>query len=61
MARTPQIPSRPPCRLYLITPPAVPDLEAFATALTGPTWRSGAGATGSMSVRTTPLWRMRGE
>ena len=33
MARTPQIPSRPPCRLYLIPPPAVPDLEAFATAL----------------------------
>lgn len=33
MARTPQIPSRPPCRLYLITPPVIPDLDAFANAL----------------------------
>ncbi|WP_339932078.1 thiamine phosphate synthase [uncultured Brevundimonas sp.] len=33
MARTPQIPSRPPCRLYLITPPAILDLDAFANAL----------------------------
>ena len=30
MARTPPIPPRPPCRLYLITPPAIPDLDAFA-------------------------------
>ena len=34
MARTPQIPSRPPCRLYLITPPAIPDLDVFARDLT---------------------------
>lgn len=33
MARQPQIPSRPACRLYLITPPAIPDLEAFAADL----------------------------
>lgn len=33
MARQPQIPARPPCRLYLITPPALPDLEAFAAQL----------------------------
>ena len=30
MARTPVTPERPPCRLYLITPPATPDLAAFA-------------------------------
>jgi len=33
MARSTQIPARPPCRLYLITPPAIPDLEAFAASL----------------------------
>ena len=33
MARQPQIPARPPCRLYLITPPAMPDLDAFAAQL----------------------------
>ncbi|WP_339915137.1 thiamine phosphate synthase [uncultured Brevundimonas sp.] len=33
MARTPQIPPRPPCRLYLITPPAIPDMDVFAKAL----------------------------
>lgn len=33
MAREPQIPARPPCRLYLITPPAIPDLEGFAQVL----------------------------
>lgn len=33
MARTPQIPTRPACRLYLITPPVIPDLDAFARAL----------------------------
>jgi thiamine-phosphate pyrophosphorylase len=33
MARQPQIPARTPCRLYLITPPAIPDLEAFAADL----------------------------
>lgn len=33
MARTPPIPLRPPCGLYLITPPAIPDLGAFARDL----------------------------
>ena len=33
MAKTPTVPPRPPCRLYLITPPAIPDLEAFAGVL----------------------------
>ena len=33
MAREIRIPDRPPCRLYLITPPAVTDLEAFAAML----------------------------
>jgi thiamine-phosphate pyrophosphorylase len=33
MARTPPIPPRPPCRLYLITPPAIPDFDAFARDL----------------------------
>jgi thiamine-phosphate pyrophosphorylase len=33
MARPPVISERPPCRLYLITPPAIPDLAAFARDL----------------------------
>jgi len=33
MARTPTVPDRPPCRLYLITPPSIPDLDAFAAIL----------------------------
>ncbi len=33
MARTPIVPTRPPTRLYLVTPPAIPDLEAFASQL----------------------------
>lgn len=33
MAKTPTVPPRPPCRLYLITPPAIADLEAFAGVL----------------------------
>ena len=33
MAREPVIPPRPPCRLYLITPPAIPDPAAFAVTL----------------------------
>ncbi len=33
MARQPQIPARPACRLYLITPVAIPDLDAFAAEL----------------------------
>ncbi len=33
MSRTPVVSERPPCRLYLITPPAIPDLAAFARDL----------------------------
>jgi thiamine-phosphate pyrophosphorylase len=33
MARQPIAPPRPPCQLYLITPPVIPDLEAFAVVL----------------------------
>jgi len=33
MAREPVVPPRPPCRLYLITPPAIDDLAAFASQL----------------------------
>ena len=33
MARTPTVPARQPCRLYLITPPAIADLSAFAETL----------------------------
>jgi thiamine-phosphate pyrophosphorylase len=33
MAKTPFVSERPPCRLYLITPPAIPDLAAFARDL----------------------------
>ena len=33
MAREPVVPPRPPCRLYLITPPAIADLDAFAREL----------------------------
>jgi len=33
MARAPQVPPRPETRLYLITPPAIPDLDAFALDL----------------------------
>ena len=33
MAREPVVPPRPPCRLYLITPPVIDDLAAFAQQL----------------------------
>jgi thiamine-phosphate pyrophosphorylase len=33
MASQSKIPARPPCRLYLITPSSIPDLEAFAAQL----------------------------
>jgi thiamine-phosphate pyrophosphorylase len=33
MAKTSLVPDRPPCRLYLITPPAISDLDAFAATL----------------------------
>ena len=33
MARTPTVPPRPQCRLYLITPPEIADLDAFIADL----------------------------
>lgn len=48
MARTPQIPPRPPCRLYLITPPAIRDLDVFATALEA---ALGAGDVAALQIR----------
>lgn len=33
MAKPPVVPPRPPCAIYLITPPAIPDLSAFAGRL----------------------------
>lgn len=33
MAKAPTVHARPPCRLYLITPPSIPDLDAFAREL----------------------------
>lgn len=48
MARTPQIPIRPPCRLYLITPPAIPDLDAFAHDLES---ALGAGDVAALQIR----------
>lgn len=33
MAKQAAIPERPPCRLYLITPPTLPDLPAFVATL----------------------------
>ena len=33
MAKSSSLPPRPPCRLYLITPPAIEDLAAFAAML----------------------------
>ena len=33
MAKSHTVPARPPCRLYLITPPVIPDLDAFANLL----------------------------
>ena len=48
MARTPTAPTRPPCQLYLITPPAIPDLAAFATQLDA---ALGAGEVAALQVR----------
>lgn len=42
---------RPPCRLYLITPPAIPDLEAFAARLDA---ALGAGDVAALQIRLKP-------
>ena len=51
MAREPQIPERPPARLYLITPPVIDDLEAFAAALEA---ALGAGDVAALQIRLKP-------
>lgn len=51
MARTPQIPDRPPTRLYLITPPVIEDLESFAQDLEA---ALGAGDVAALQVRLKP-------
>ena len=51
MARAPQIPDRPATRLYLITPSAIPDLEAFAADLEA---ALGAGDVAALQIRLKP-------
>ncbi|WP_395945111.1 thiamine phosphate synthase [Brevundimonas sp.] len=51
MARTPTVSDRPPCRLYLITPPSIPDLDAFAAILDE---ALGAGDVAALQVRLKP-------
>lgn len=51
MARTPQIPDRPPARLYLITPSAIPDMDGFAVALEA---ALGAGDVAALQIRLKP-------
>ena len=48
MAREPVVPPRPPCRLYLITPSAIPDLDAFARDLDS---ALGAGDVAALQIR----------
>jgi thiamine-phosphate pyrophosphorylase len=51
MARAPLIPPRPASRLYLITPSALPDLEAFAADLEA---ALGAGDVAALQIRLKP-------
>ena len=51
MAHASTIPPRPPTRLYLVTPPAIPDLEAFAVDLEA---ALGAGDVAALQVRLKP-------
>lgn len=51
MARTQTQPERPPCQLYLITPPVIDDLEAFAGALEA---ALGAGDVAAFQIRMKP-------
>ena len=51
MAKTPTVSDRPPCRLYLITPPAIPDLDAFAATLDE---ALGAGDVAALQIRLKP-------
>jgi thiamine-phosphate pyrophosphorylase len=51
MARNPTSTDRPACRLYLITPPAIPDLDAFAGQLDA---ALGAGDVAALQIRLKP-------
>jgi thiamine-phosphate pyrophosphorylase len=51
MAREPLVPPRPPCRLYLITPPEIADLAAFARDLDA---ALGAGDVAALQIRLKP-------
>jgi thiamine-phosphate pyrophosphorylase len=51
MAREPVVPPRPPCRLYLITPPEIADLTAFARDLAA---ALAAGDVAALQVRLKP-------
>jgi len=51
MARPTLIPHRPPCRLYLITPPVIDDLEAFSSRLEA---ALSAGDVAALQVRLKP-------
>ncbi|HYC73791.1 thiamine phosphate synthase [Brevundimonas sp.] len=51
MAREPVVPPRPPCRLYLITPPEIADLAAFARTLEA---ALGAGDVAALQIRLKP-------
>ncbi|GLK48507.1 thiamine-phosphate synthase [Brevundimonas intermedia] len=51
MARPPAVSARPPCRLYLITPPAIPDLDVFAAMLEE---ALGAGDVAALQIRLKP-------
>lgn len=51
MAREPQVPPRPACQLYLITPPSIPDLDAFARDLDA---ALGAGEVAAVQIRLKP-------
>lgn len=51
MAKEPVVPPRPPCRLYLITPPEIADLTAFARDLDA---ALAAGDVAALQVRLKP-------
>ena len=51
MARTSTIPPRPATRLYLITPPVIPDMDAFAADLEA---ALGAGDVAALQIRLKP-------
>lgn len=51
MAREPKVPPRPACQLYLITPPSIADLDAFARDLDA---ALGAGEVAAVQIRLKP-------